>query len=84
MQKVKRWWKKTNHNIFIITPEPDFELLYLLLLLNFSGTILDAKLIQANLLASKAHIAGFIKKTYFNEKLITINNRVTSNKTKRR
>ena len=72
-QKVKRWWKKTNHNIFIITPELD----------NFSGTILDAKLIQPNLVASKAQIAGFIKKTYFNEKLITINNRVTSNKTKR-
>lgn len=64
--------KIPNHDKFITTAE--FNKVY--------GTIFAEKLKQKNV-ATGHDIADFIKKTYFNEKLITINNRVTSNKTKR-
>ena len=48
----------------------------------FTEDIVDAKLTQAKL-ATKDDSADFVKKLYFDNKLININKKITLNKTKR-
>ena len=79
--------KKTNYNTKINQIEKktiDYDHDRYITSLEFNKLIAEnfaARLAQANL-ASKSHIANFLKMTKFDEKLKNLNKKVTSNKIK--
>ena len=60
-----------NHDKYITTPEFN----------KFTAEIFDSRLKRANL-ASKDDVATFVNKTDFDNKLLSFNERINSNKTK--